>query len=188
MILIYSIAMVFIGAFLIQYFLISYLMSQKITDVSMNVNKIYISLFTGISMAFLQVIIHNIYYFNFDWKYYLFFIILLSIIGFIYKKQIKVNEKNYMKNMIENHSNSLLISEEFLLKAQNKSLKNKTTELAHKIIEEQKKEIEIMKEELKIIEELKIKESKINKDSENVLPKNPNEITVDDLQKRNGFT
>ena len=182
MILIYSITMIFIGAFLIQYFLISYLMTRKITDISMSVNKIYISLFTGIAMAFLQVIIYNIYYFNFDWKYYIFFIFLLISLGFIYKKQIKVNEKNYMKNMIENHSNSLLISEEFLLKMQKATTKNKIIELANKMIEEQKKEIEIMKEELKNIEENELK----NK-TQNEIPKNPNEITVDDLQKRNGF-
>ena len=65
----------------------------------------------------------------------------LILFLWLYKKQVGVDDTNYLNEMIEHHSMALLTSEEILKKTTNPQVK----ELAEKIIKTQNAEIQQMK-------------------------------------------
>jgi hypothetical protein len=138
--LIYSILVMFFGSFIIQYFLMSYIMTNSIKDIRDSIGKIYISLIMAILMSILEIFMNDTYNMMFSFNYYIFFIIALLIIFILYKKQIGVNSKNYLKEMIEHHSMALLTSNEIVNKTKDEDVKK----LANNIIETQTKEIKEM--------------------------------------------
>jgi len=71
------------------------------------------------------------------------FLLFGSILFFIYlyRNQVWIGDKEYLNNMIENHSMALLTSDEILKKTRNP----KVAKLAKSIIQSQKKEIQEMK-------------------------------------------
>jgi hypothetical protein len=138
--LIYSILVMFFGSFMIQYFVMSYIMTNSIKDVRDSIGKVYISLIMAILMSLLEIFMHDTYNMMFSFNYYIFFIITLLIIFILYKKQIGINSKNYLKEMIEHHSMALLTSNEILNKTKDEDVKK----LANNIIETQTKEIKEM--------------------------------------------
>lgn len=138
--LIYSILVMFFGSFMIQYFVMSYIMTNSIKDIRDSIGKIYISLIMAILMSLLEIFMHDTYNMMFSFNYYIFFIITLLIIFILYKKQIGINSKNYLKEMIEHHSMALLTSNEILNKTKDEDVKK----LANNIIDAQTKEIKEM--------------------------------------------
>jgi Ca2+/Na+ antiporter len=129
--------------------------------------KIYMSLIMATLMSLLEILMHDIYNFMFSWYYYLFFFILLVIIVFMYKKQLFIDDKNYLEEMIEHHSMALLTSGEIV----GKTTDDKVKLLATNIIKTQEREIEQMKL-------LLVRKEKDYKDKEH----EKKFVTVDDIQ------
>ena len=168
--LIYSIVMMFIGSFLIQYFIMSRIMTNIKEDITKSRGKIYMSLIMASLMSLLEIFMHDIYNFMFSWYYYLFFFVLLIALIFIYKKQLFIDDKNYLEEMIEHHSMALLTSGEIV----GKTTDDKVRLLATNIIKTQEREIEQMKL-------LLVRKEKDYKDQEH----EKKFVTVDDIQKNN---
>jgi hypothetical protein len=166
--LIYSIVMMFIGSFLIQYFIMSRIMTNKKEDITKSRGKIYMSLIMATLMCLLEIFMHDIYNFMFSWYYYVFFIVLLIVLIFIYKKQLFIDDKNYLEEMIEHHSMALLTSGEIV----GKTTDDKVKLLATNIIKTQEREIEQMK--LLLVRKEKDYKDEINEKKF---------VTVDDIQK-----
>jgi hypothetical protein len=139
--LIYSIIMMFVGSFLIQYFIMSRIMTNIKEDITKSRGKIYMSLIMATLMSLLEIFMHDIYNFMFSWHFYLFFFVLLIALIFIYKKQLFIDDKNYLEEMIEHHSMALLTSNEIV----GKTTDDKVKLLATNIIKTQEREIEQMK-------------------------------------------
>jgi hypothetical protein len=124
--LIYSIVMMFVGSFLIQYFIMSRIMTNIKEDITKSRGKIYMSLIMASLMSLLEILMHDIYNFMFSWHYYLFFIALLAVLIYIYRKQLFINDKNYLEEMIEHHSMALLTSGEIVGKTTDDKVKLRT--------------------------------------------------------------
>jgi hypothetical protein len=133
--------MMFFGSFLIQYFIMSRIMTNKKEDITKSRGKIYMSLIMATLMCLLEILMHDIYNFMFSWYYYVFFFILLIAIIFIYKKQLFIDDKNYLEEMIEHHSMALLTSNQII----DKTTDDKVKLIANNIIKTQEREIEQMK-------------------------------------------
>jgi Ca2+/Na+ antiporter len=133
--------MMFVGSFLIQYFIMSRIMTNIKEDITKSRGKIYMSLIMATLMSLLEIFMHDIYNFMFSWYYYLFFFVLLIALVFIYKKQLFIDDKNYLEEMIEHHSMALLTSNQIV----GKTTDDKVKLLATNIIKTQEREIEQMK-------------------------------------------
>ena len=168
--LIYSIVMMFVGSFLIQYFIMSRIMTNIKEDITKSTGKIYMSLIMASLMSLLEILMHDMYNFMFSWHYYLFFFVLLIALIFIYKKQLFIDDKNYLEEMIEHHSMALLTSNEIIGKTKDDKVKL----LATNIIKTQEREIEQMKL-------LLVRKEKDYKDQEH----EKKFVTVDEIQKNN---
>jgi hypothetical protein len=111
---------------------------NKIEDIRLNINDVYMSFM----MIGLMFIFMSIYYQSMK----------LCVIGFVItistfiliRKQIFVNEYNFLMSMIPHHSMAVMMSSE-LVKKKLKSVKPETEELVENIIRSQKEEIELMK-------------------------------------------
>jgi len=158
--LLYSISIMFIGSFLTQYFIISYITTYKLQDVNHSLGKIYISLIMAFFIVLLQIIIHDIYNFTISTTYYSVCICFILILVLLYKKQIGINDNNFLRNLIEKHSSELLLLNEIKDKTKNSAIKALTSVIIKNQSEEindMKKLIIIKKKENNKIEEINIK-------------------------------
>ena len=140
-----NILIMFIFSFILQYYLMSLIMTNSYTNITNSVGKIYISLIMALFMGLAEVIMYDSMMLKFYWKYYLLFTLLLFTFIFMYKNQIGISDKEYIKEMIEHHSMALLTSEEIIDKTHNYKVKR----LAYKIKNTQEEEIKYMKSLLK---------------------------------------
>jgi hypothetical protein len=181
--LLYSVLFIFIGSFLINYFVISYVILNEIKDFQHSLGKIYISFIIASFIGFLQVIINDTYNFSFNYKYYCVFLSLLFIFILLYRKQLGINDNNHIRYSIENHSVDLLCANEIKSKTKNEALKS----LISVCIKNNNEQMNDMKQLITIplskkeekIEKEKTEELKIEKIINNIEPINSklNDIT-----------
>jgi len=108
--------------------------SVKFSDVSIHINDMYmVLLMTCWMMLFYSLYIGN------NILTVIFFVFVL-ILFFCIRKQIYINDTQYLKGMIPHHSMAILMSEKILEKTEDPKVKL----LAQNIIDGQRKEIEIM--------------------------------------------
>jgi hypothetical protein len=122
-------------------------MVDKFKNIENSTGKIYISLIMSNLMCIAELIMHDVHNMIFSKYYYLFFVLFLIIVYLLYRFQFGVNDKNYIKEMIEHHSMAILTSGEILKKTKDPMVKS----LAENIVISQNKEIENMN---KLLEEL----------------------------------
>lgn len=129
-------SMIFFSSFFIQYLCMGLIMSNSAVNITNSLGKIYISIIMALLMVTFNIAMHN-----FNIKKLLPFVILLFVFIFLYKVQFAVNDKEYLKEMIEHHSMALLTSEQ-ILKKTNKSF---VADIAQRISVTQKNEIQEMR-------------------------------------------
>ena len=135
----------FIASFIIQYFLMPSIMVNKMAYITNNIGKAYLATIMGLSMVLIEVIMHDHQYHTLSLNWYAILIALIALFIYLYRKQIAINDKQYLEGMIEHHSMALLTSEEILKKTDNYDI----AKLAKNIIQTQSDEINIMKSLLK---------------------------------------
>ena len=138
----HTMVVMFIGSFLIQYFLMSAIMVENKIDITNSVGKAYMAVIMGIYMVILEVMMHDHQYNIVSTSFYIGLIILLVLFIYLYRKQVAVNDKQYLEGMIEHHSMALLTSKEILKKTDDYNI----AKLAKNIIESQENEIKIMRD------------------------------------------
>ena len=141
----YFLSFMMIGSFVIQYSIMSYIMTNNIENIQPSLGKLYISAIMSFIMGILEVFMHTFmnmtkhsYFYYLSYYIPLFSLLILFI--WLYKKQIGVTDNQYLNEMIEHHDMALLTSKEILKKTKNPKVKL----LATKIIKTQEKEIQIM--------------------------------------------
>ena len=141
----HTMIVMFIGSFIIQYFLMPPFMVNRKEDITHNIGKVYSATIMGLSMVILEIMMHDHQYgvMSFNW-YAILFSLLASFI-YLYRKQVAINDKQYLEGMIEHHSMALFTSEEILKKTDNYYI----SKLAKNIIQTQTDEIRDMRELLK---------------------------------------
>ena len=140
----HAMIVMFIGSFIINYFVMSPIMVNNLKYITYNVGKVYISTIMSLLMLFLEVMMHDHQYKVFSLNIYMFLGFLTIFFIYLYKKQVAINDKEYLKGMIEHHSMALLTSEEILQKSNNYNV----IKIAKNIIQKQKDEIEEMNKQL----------------------------------------
>lgn len=143
-----SLFIMILGSFIIQFFIMSALMTNKLLNIRSTVGKFYISVIMALLMGLLEIGMYDNHMGSFSIFYYLFFCLLLAIFIYLYRTQSYIYDKDYLNEMIEHHSMALLTSEEILQKTSSHRLKR----LAENIISTQQAEIEYMNKLLNISE------------------------------------
>ena len=141
----HTIVVMFVGSFIIQYFFMPPIMVDSIYNITNNLGKAYMAVCMAISMVLLEVMMHDHQYSVLSLNLYAIFGASLALFIYLYRKQVAINDKQYLEGMVEHHSMALLTSEEILKKTDNYDV----AKLAKNIIQTQKDEIREMKEILK---------------------------------------
>ena len=145
----------FVGSFLVQYFLMSELMVNTRRNITNNYGKLYISIIMALSMVGLEVIAGDYRYKTLSLNAYIILIILFGLFVYLYRNQVGIKDKEYLKEMIEHHSMALLTSENILKKTDNYEV----SKLAKNIIQQQNDEINKMRNIIENIDNNKNKKN-----------------------------
>ncbi len=137
-----SILFMMFFSFIIQYYIMSIIMTNDVTNIRNSLGKLYISTIMAFLMGIVEVMMHDFYFGVLSLQYYIPLFVILGIFYYLYKKQYKINDKEYLNEMIEHHSMALLTSDEILKKTKDDNM----ILLADSIIKGQQKEISIMKQ------------------------------------------
>lgn len=140
----HTMIMMFIGSFLIQYFVMSPIMSYKTENITNSLGKVYLSTLMGLFMILLEIAMHDHQYEVFSLKNYAFVGGLILVFIYLYRTQKYVTDKQYLEEMIEHHSMALLTSNRILEKTNDYNV----SKLAKNIVQTQTDEIQRMKEML----------------------------------------
>ena len=89
----------FIGSFIIQYFLIPPIMVNSIKDITNNVGKFYTVIIMCLLMGTLDVIMFDQRYGVISYHLYTIFLSFIALFTYLYRKQIAVNNKQYLEGM-----------------------------------------------------------------------------------------
>ena len=141
----HTIIVMFIGSFIIQYFLMPPIMVNSIEDITNNIGKAYSATIMVLSMVIFEIMMHDNQYDIISYNLYVILFSLLALFIYLYRKQIAVSDNQYLEGMIEHHSMALLTSEEILKKTNDYNV----AKLAKNIIQTQTDEIREMRELLK---------------------------------------
>jgi len=137
-----SLIIMFIGSFIIQYFLMPPIMVNSNIYITNNIGKVYMSTIMAVSMVLLEIMMHDHHYSVFSANLYVIFFSSLALFIYLYRNQIAIGDKQYLEGMIEHHSMALLTSDEILKKTDNYHV----AKLAKNILQTQTDELKIMKE------------------------------------------
>jgi Ca2+/Na+ antiporter len=141
----HSMIVMFIGSFTVQYFLMPLLMVSKFSYITNNIGKAYMATIMALSMVLIEIMMHDHQYHVLSVNWYAILFALLAIFTYLYRKQIAIDDKQYLEGMIEHHSMALFMSDEILKKTDNYDV----AKLAKNIIQTQNDEIGFMTELLK---------------------------------------
>ena len=144
----HTIVVMFVGSFLIQYFLMSPITTYNRSDITNNVSKVYMSTIMGLFMVFLEIMMHDNQYNVLSMTSYVILASLLGLFIYLYRKQVAVNDKQYLEEMIEHHSMALLTSNQILEKTSDYNV----AKIAKNIIQKQEDEIREMRDVINRIE------------------------------------
>lgn len=140
-----TIFVMFVGSFIVQYYLMPPIMVNKTMFITNNIGKAYLSIIMGLFMVLIEVMMHDHHYHILSVNWYAILFSLLAIFTYLYRKQISIDDKQYLEGMIEHHSMALLTSEEILKKTDNYDV----AKLAKNIISQQNDELKFMIELIK---------------------------------------
>lgn len=140
-----SILIVFTINFIVQYFLMSSLVSDNIYDIHNSIPKLYLASFIGFVAVFIDFLMHDFRYNVFSLRVYVLLGVILSVIAYFYRTHKYVSDKDYLNEMLDNHSSSLLMSKGILKYTDNYHV----TRLAKNIIQSNTDDINNIKEILK---------------------------------------
>lgn len=133
----HTLLFMFIGSFIVQYFFMSYIMTNHTTNIKNSVGKLYLATIMGLFMVAIEIFMHDTHYSVFSSKYYVIIFSLLALFIYFYRTQKFINDSEFLKEMIEHHSMALLTTKNILEKTDNYDV----TRIAKNIMETQKDEI-----------------------------------------------
>ena len=138
----HTMIVMFVGSFIIQYFLMSPIMVNSRTDITNNLGKLYISFVMAFFMIFLEVMMHDHQYKVLSINTYTILLGVIVLFVYLYRNQLAIKDEQYLKGMIEHHSMAILTSNEILKKTDNYDV----ARLAKNIVQKQEDEIKKMRE------------------------------------------
>ncbi len=141
----HSMIIMFIGSFIVQYFLMPTIMVNNMRYITNNIGKVYQAIIMGLCMVLIEVMMHDHQYHVLSVNLYAILFALLAMFTYLYRKQIAIDDKQYLESMIEHHSMAVFMSDEILKKTDSYDI----SKLAKNIIQTQNDELKIMTDLLK---------------------------------------
>ena len=141
----HSMLFMFIGSFIVQYLIMPPIMVNNISYITNNIGKAYLATIMGLFMVLIEVMMHDHQYNILSINWYTILLALLALFTYLYRKQIAINDKQYLEGMIEHHSMAVFQSEQILKKTDNYDV----AKLAKNIIQTQNDELRYMTNLLK---------------------------------------
>lgn len=126
----------FFGSLLIHMYLMPLVMTSSVNHIQLfSLNKFYNATFMASSMVLLETLMHSSVS-----------VLILSLIGMLImyimvKSQLFINEKQYLKDMVEHHSMAILTSTKLL----EKEISIDVKKLASNILKTQEEEVSLMR-------------------------------------------
>jgi hypothetical protein len=145
----HTLVVMFVAGFIIQYFGMSVVMTNQLSEITNSLGKVYIAGLMGLSMLVVEIMMHDHQYGVISTKTYAVLAGLIGLVTFLYRKQIAIDDKMYVRGMIEHHSMALLTSKRILEKTDNYDV----AKLAKNIIQKQEDEIAVMLPLLRKVEQ-----------------------------------
>ncbi len=139
--LFYSLWAMMAASFVIQYIVMSLIMTNSFSNITFSIGKFYISVIMALIMGFIEVFMFDFHMKTLHVTYYLSLIIGFIVFIYLYKSQSYIDDNEYLKEMIEHHSMALLTSDEILQKTKSERVKK----FADNIVATQTAEIDYMK-------------------------------------------
>jgi hypothetical protein len=136
----HSMFFMFIGSFIVQYFIMPPIMVNKLMYITNNLGKAYLATIMSLFMVLFEVIMHDQQYQVLSVNWYAILFALLAVFTYLYRNQIAIDDKQYLAGMIEHHSMALFQSEEILKKTDNYNI----AKLAKNIIQTQTDELKFI--------------------------------------------
>ena len=133
----HTMVVMFVGSFLIQYFLMPPIMVSNNLYITNNLGKVYMAVIMAIFILFLEVMMHDHQYHILSLNLYVILASGFALFVYLYRNQIAINNDQYLQGMIEHHSMGIFTSEEILKKTNDYNV----AKLAKNIIQTQKDEI-----------------------------------------------
>jgi Ca2+/Na+ antiporter len=131
----------FVGSFIIQYFLMPPIMVNSRANITYDIGNAYIATIMALLMVSLEVMMHDSQYNVLSLHLYGYIVVGVVLFIYLYRKQIGINDKQYLEGMIQHHSMAIFTSEEILKKTDNYEV----AKLAKNIVQNQEDEIKVMK-------------------------------------------
>lgn len=141
----HTMIIMFIGSFIIQYFLMPPIMVSNTMYITNNIGKAYLATIMGLSMVTLEIMMRDHQYHVLSLNLYAILFGLMALFVYLYRVQKAIDDKQYLEGMIEHHSMALLTSHEILKKTNNYDV----AKLAKNIISQQSDELRVMRELVK---------------------------------------
>jgi hypothetical protein len=138
----HTLVVMFVAGFIIQYFGMSVVMTNQLSEITNSLGKVYVAAFMGLLMLVVEIMMHDHQYGVMSTKTYAVLAGLIGLVTFLYRKQVAIDDKMYVRGMIEHHSMALLTSKRILEKTDNYDV----AKLAKNIIQKQEDEIAVMRE------------------------------------------
>ena len=136
---------IIIVSFTLHLTLRSWIMTNSYKNITFSMSKTYMAMIMALLNGIIVVAVYDLKRKTISGYYYLTLIFLITVLIYVYKNQEYINDKEYLKEMIENHSNALLTSEEIIQKTKSERVKR----LAENLIDSLQKEIDYMKQLIK---------------------------------------
>jgi hypothetical protein len=136
----HTMIVMFVGSFIIQYYLMPPIMVSNNSYITNNIGKAYLATIMGISMVIIEIMMRDHQYHVLSLNLYAILFALLAMFVYLYRKQTAINDKQYLEGMIEHHSMALFTSQEILKKTDNYDV----AKLAKNIIQTQTDELQVM--------------------------------------------
>lgn len=133
--------------FIVQYYIIGLIKTNSTSDITNNLNKIYISSISGLIVGFIYVLMTDFKLgYLADCNYYIGLGVGIGILIYAYKNQLGITDYDWANSMIEIQSSGLMISKKMSEQKHLNDNQIKCVEFAKYIVKSQKEQIDLLKQ------------------------------------------
>lgn len=141
-----DIVFIMILVFIVQYFVIDLIKTNSTSYITNNLNKVYLSTISSLIVGFIYVLMIDFKKGDLvDMNYYIGLGIGIAILIYAYKNQLGITDYDWSNSMIENLSNSIMISQKMSEQIPKNDNQTKSIEFAKYIVESQEEQIQLLK-------------------------------------------
>jgi len=112
----HSVVFMIVASFIIQYFVMGYIMTNEQKNIRFSRGKVYLSFIMAGLMGLIEVLMHDSHYHIFSTQYYIILGSAVVLFVYLYRNQVGIDDINFLNEMIEHHSMALLTTNKILEK------------------------------------------------------------------------